>query len=78
MDTLNQNRPLSRRSLVASLGHMKYMVPRARLSLFVVTSNGLVPFFYLSCLAFTPPFDDLLTALYTASSITELTFDDLN
>lgn len=45
MDTLEPERPLSRRSLVASLGHMKYMVPRARLSLFVVTSNGLVPFF---------------------------------
>ena len=45
---LNQKRPLSRRSLVAPLGHMKYMVPRARLSLFVVTSNGLVPRFFSS------------------------------
>lgn len=42
---LNQKRPLSRRSLVAFLGHMKYMVPRARLSLFVVPSNGLVTLF---------------------------------
>ena len=60
---------------------MKYMVPRARLSLFVVTSNGLVPrFFLLSCLAFPPYlFDDSLAALYTALFDTsELTFDDVN
>ena len=59
---------------------MKYMVPRVRLSLFVVTSNGLVPRFF-PLVSSGPPYlsDDSLAALYTALFDTsELTFDDVN